>query len=234
MARVWLIRHGESEANAGLVTGKPANIKLTAKGHQQAKQIASAFTNAPSLIVTSPFLRTKETAQPTIERFAIAPSVEWQIQEFNYLADSRRQNTTLEQRKPLAEDYWSRGDINYCDGEGAESFAAMMERVRDLRTKIQSLDNGLNDGFDSGFDDEFVVIFTHGLFMRIFMWSLLANVAEVTSETMKNVKDFLTSFQIANGAILPLQIQPRSPAIWMGQIIDSHLIELKYQKAWED
>lgn len=219
---MWLIRHGESEANAGLQTGEPAKIKLTTKGHQQAQKIALAFTSAPSLIVISPFLRTKQTAQPTIERFTSIPHVEWQIQEFNYLADARRQNTTVEQRKPMADEYWRQGNINYVDGDGAESFAQMMGRIDDLRTKIQRL------------DDDFVAIFTHGLFMRIFIWSLLANVVEVTSETMSSVSAFLSSFQIPNGAILQLQTQSTSEEIWIGSIVSSHLVELNPQKSWED
>ena len=66
MVSIWLIRHGESEANAGLPTSDVALIELTEKGHQQAQKVASAFTQAPSLIVTSPYIRTKQTAQPTI------------------------------------------------------------------------------------------------------------------------------------------------------------------------
>lgn len=220
MARVWLIRHGESEANAGMPTGEPATIKLTAKGHKQAQEIADAFVTAPSLIVTSPFLRTKETAQPTIERFRSAPSFEWQIQEFNYLADSRRKNTTLEQRQPMAEEYWSRGDVNYVDGDGAESFVEMMGRIHDLWTKIRCLEN------------EFVAIFTHGLFIRIFIWFLLVKPQEITSETMSNIRVFLTSFPIPNGAILPLQVQ--SQEIWLGSIMISHLQEFKLQSNWDD
>jgi broad specificity phosphatase PhoE len=212
MAIVWLIRHGESEANAGLPTAEPENIKLTQKGHQQAQQVALFFNEQPSLIVTSPFYRTKQTAQPTIERFSSIPQAEWQIQEFNYLATARRKNTTLAQRIPMAEEYWLRCDPFYVDGAGAESFAQMMNRVHSLQKQIKQL------------KDEFVVVFSHGMFMRIFLWSLLTNSVEDSAQNMRQCRILLDILEIPNGAILPLQIQKSE--IWIGKLITSHLASL--------
>jgi broad specificity phosphatase PhoE len=211
MALVWLIRHGESEANAGFPTDEQANIKITERGHQQAQQVASCFSQQPSLIVTSPFLRTKQTAQPTIDRFSSTPQVEWQVEEFNYLATARRKNTTLAQRKPMAEEYWQRNDPFYVDGEGAESFAEMMSRVYNLQKQIQDI------------KEEFVAIFTHGMFMRAFLWSLIFNSVEVTTESMREVRVSLDFFNIPNGAILNLQTQNQN--IWLGGVLTSHLFD---------
>ena len=69
MIRVFLIRHGESESNAGLASAGPGSAPLTADGHQQAEQIARVLADVPALIVTSPYLRARQTAQPTIRRF---------------------------------------------------------------------------------------------------------------------------------------------------------------------
>jgi broad specificity phosphatase PhoE len=212
MALVWLIRHGESEANAGFPTDEQANIKITEKGHEQGKQIASCFSQQPSLIVTSPFLRTKQTAQPTIERFFSVPQAEWQVEEFNYLATARRKNTTLAERKPMAEEYWQRNNPFYVDGEGAESFAEMMSRVHSLQKQIRDL------------QDEFVVIFTHGMFMRAFLWSLIFSSVEATPKSMREVHISLDFFNIPNGAILNLKTQNQN--IWIGGILTSHLFDL--------
>lgn len=212
MATVWLIRHGESEANSGLPTDDQVNIKLTEKGHQQARQIAVYIEQQPSLIVTSPFLRTKQTAQPSIERFSSTPHIEWQVQEFNYLATARRKNTTLAQRIPMANEYWQRCDPNYVDGDGAESFAEMVSRVNNLKKQIQNLDEG------------FVVVFTHGMFMRAFLWSLLFNDIEASVEGMQQVRILLDLFKIPNGAILKLF--NRNQEIWMNGVQTSHLVDL--------
>lgn len=212
MTIVWLIRHGESEANAGLPTAEPENIKLTQKGHQQAKQIASFITEQPSLIVTSPFYRTKQTAQPLIECFPSTPQVEWEIQEFNYLADARRKNTTLAQRIPMAEEYWQRCDPFYADGAGAESFAEMINRLHNFKKRIQQLEEG------------FVIVFSHGMLMRIFLWTLLINSVEVSAENMRKSRIVLDILQMPNGAIL--QLQTHNNAIWIGELITSHLVDL--------
>jgi broad specificity phosphatase PhoE len=212
MATVWLIRHGESEANSGLPTNDQVNIQLTEKGHLQARQIAISFWEQPSLIVTSPFLRTKQTAQPTLERFPSTPLLEWQVQEFNYLATARRKNTTLAQRIPMADEYWQRCDPFYIDGEGAESFAEMLNRVRSLKKQIQNIDEG------------FVAVFTHGMFMRALLWSLLFNDIEASINGMQQFRILLNLFQIPNGAILKLL--NHNQEIWLSGVQTSHLVDL--------
>jgi 2,3-bisphosphoglycerate-dependent phosphoglycerate mutase len=212
MAIVWLIRHGESEANAGLVTAEVQNIKLTEKGYQQAKQVALSFSEEPSLIVTSPYLRTKQTAEPTIERFPKISQSEWEVQEFSYLATERRKNTTLIQRVPMAEKYWQRCDPFYADGEGAESFAEMINRCYDLQKIISQT------------EDKFIAIFTHEIFMRVFIWLLLTNSVEITPESMRKVQIFLDIFKIPNGGIVKLQTH--NSDIWMSGVVSSHLLDL--------
>ena len=67
MTIVFLIRHGESQSNAGLPTTSPNNVALTPQGRQQARHVADFLKFYPSLdlIVTSPYLRAKQTAEPT-------------------------------------------------------------------------------------------------------------------------------------------------------------------------
>ncbi|SFM19007.1 Histidine phosphatase superfamily (branch 1) [Pelosinus propionicus DSM 13327] len=56
--KVWLIRHGQSTANAGAATENHITIPLSVDGQEQAKQISLSFQETPILIITSPFLRT--------------------------------------------------------------------------------------------------------------------------------------------------------------------------------
>jgi phosphohistidine phosphatase SixA len=44
--------------------------------------VAARWTEVPGLIVTSPYLRARQTAAPTIERFAKVPTEIWPIREF--------------------------------------------------------------------------------------------------------------------------------------------------------
>ena len=88
MVRVWLIRHGQSESNAGLPSLDWRNIPLTELGRRQAERVAEVFADPPRLIVTSPYLRARQTAQPTIDRYPEAAFEEWPVQEFSYLGPS--------------------------------------------------------------------------------------------------------------------------------------------------
>ncbi|KAJ8139581.1 hypothetical protein OY671_007208 [Metschnikowia pulcherrima] len=81
----------------------------TARDHEQARAITANWVEAPALIVTSPYTRTRQTAAPTIARFPDAP-------------------VKTAERMPHLERYWSAADPDYCDGEGAESFRALLRR----------------------------------------------------------------------------------------------------------
>jgi len=71
--RALFVRHGESTGNAGSPCHDLAKLELTEKGREQARQIADEWTEAPALIVVSPYLRAQQTAQPTRDRFSAVP-----------------------------------------------------------------------------------------------------------------------------------------------------------------
>ena len=78
--RATFIRHGQSTGNAGLPSPDLASIALTELGHAQAHAVAAAWIETPALIVTSPYLRTQQTAAPTIARFPDVPVEVWPIE----------------------------------------------------------------------------------------------------------------------------------------------------------
>jgi len=137
--KVTFIRHGQSTGNAGLPCNDLASIELTELGWSQAREVADAWTETPALIVTSPFLRTQQTAQPTIQRFPDVPVEVWPIEEFTYLQPSRWNGTRSSERMPHLERYWRQADPNYCDGEGAESFGTLLRRAEAALTRLAAL-----------------------------------------------------------------------------------------------
>jgi broad specificity phosphatase PhoE len=217
MPTAWFIRHGESEANAGLPTTSPASVRLTSRGRKQGEYIARAFTKQPDRIITSPYIRTKQTAIPTIERFPRSLQCEWQVQEFTYLSPSDYQNTTIEQRRPLAHAYWQRLDPCYEDGEGAESFSQFIYRVQKTLKKLTTL------------EDDFIAIFSHEQFIRAILWTLymgeewIAEFSEL-SEGMECFYRFLKSFSMRNGSIVQLTWEPGKMPV-PGKIRIDHLPE---------
>ena len=72
-AGVHLIRHAESMSNAGYATQDPASILLSERGRMQAVRLAESIAEAPDLIVVSPYIRTRLTAEPLCRKFPLVP-----------------------------------------------------------------------------------------------------------------------------------------------------------------
>ncbi|MFG2249945.1 histidine phosphatase family protein [Spirillospora sp. NPDC048823] len=191
--RVWLIRHGQSESNAGLPTNGPAASPLTARGREQAQRMAAAFTAPPALIVGSPFLRAQETARPTAERFPEVPYEEWPVQEFTFLGGLHAPRTTGAQRRPLADDYWERLDPDYVNEGDGESFRALITRARAF---LERLADRPEDGL--------IAVFSHGLFMKAVMWSLLTGVTDPDVAAMRGFRHFNGTCVVPNCAVVEL------------------------------
>lgn len=151
---IWLIRHGESEANAGFATANPAEIKLTKEGEKQAKAITEQFPRPPALIITSSYVRTKQTAEPTLRRYPQVPCEVWPVEEFTYLASVHGEKSTVQERKPLVNDFWNRHDPRYRDGERGESFAHFIGRVHRVIKQLQHR------------PEDFIVVFSHEQFIQ--------------------------------------------------------------------
>jgi len=158
--KIWLIRHGESVANAKGRTSDPALVPLTQAGHDQANSIVEHFTTAPDLIIKSSYIRTTETSKPLRDKFPHIPCEIWPVHEFTYISPSRCQNTNMTDRKPFVNGYWLRADPDYCDGEGAESFNGFLVRARTTLSMLKSR------------EEKFIAIFTHGQFMCGVKWLL--------------------------------------------------------------
>lgn len=160
--KATFIRHGQSTGNAGVPCDDLGLLELTDKGWGQAREVAESWAETPDLIVTSPYLRTQQTAIPTLARFPNVPVEVWPIQEFTYLQPSRWNGTLSQERKPHIERYWATADPEFCDGEGAESFATLLDRVRENFRRLEGL---AVDGS--------VLIFSHGQFIQAVRMLLL-------------------------------------------------------------
>lgn len=214
MPTVWLIRHGESESNAGLQTLSPVFTGLTKRGIKQAECVSEAFNRSPSLIITSKYVRTQQTALPTIKSFPDAKKDQWVVHEFTYLSWSHSSSMTMQERRPMVDDFWERNDPSYSDGEGAESFIQFMSRVSGVLERLRYS------------EENFIAVFTHGYFMRAVLWLLQAPPCRIDSGSMREFKDRLETVSIPNGAILPVKLRGRDKT-WVGDIIVSHLPQIR-------
>lgn len=206
---IWIIRHAESCSNAGLPTIGSHDNGLSEWGYRQSKCIPTAVKHSPDLIVTSPYLRTQLTAQPLIEQFPHIPIEVWQIQEFTYLSLPLDQPTTPSIRKPLSKAYWDRSDPEYVDGANAESLVQLMERVRTALKQLQQ---------QSGF----VVVFSHGFFIKAMLWQILANPTVIDAVAMGRLLGFSRGFRVPNASILQMEFDSVGIPHW-SSFITNHL-----------
>ena len=160
-AIVWLVRHGESVSNAGGRCATVQSIPLTEVGHAQARRVAQWVPSPPALIACSPYLRASQTAEPTIERFGRrARTEQWPVHEFTHLSPERCRDTSTAERFPWVERYWAECDPVSVDGDGAESFLELIDRVDATIQRLSAL---------TRFP---VAVFTHAMFIRAMLWRL--------------------------------------------------------------
>lgn len=153
-AHALVIRHGHSQSNAGLRTTNLYDVFLTDNGHKQAEHLADFLPHKPTVIIHSPYIRTRLTANPSIARFPDVDVLEWPIQEFTYLNPDKYNGTTHAERKEYTKKYWEELNPEYRDGGIAESFGDLWRRVEKFREDLGKLVPG-------------ALVFTHGQFIRM-------------------------------------------------------------------
>lgn len=155
--------------------------------------MAGYFDVPPSLIVTSPYLRTKQTAQATIERYPDVICEEWAIQEITYLSPAKYRNTSSMQRKPAADRFWQQAEPHYRDGRDSETFTEYIARVKAFITRLKESEQA------------FIAVFTHETVIKTVLWLALNAGIELTPEYMRQFRQFTGSFHFPNCAILQVE-----------------------------
>ncbi len=190
---VWFIRHGESVANAGARTIEAATYPLSDLGFRQAGQLAEALEVEPDLIVVSPYVRARQTAEPAIRRFPNARVEEWRVHEVQYLAPALCMDTTQEDRNGMAIAYWQRCDPHHAEPE-AESFVEFCARVRDA---IESAARRT---------EHRIFVFCHGRVMQAIAWLELTRPAVIDAAAMREFSNFMNGVTVPNCSILQMHL----------------------------
>ena len=205
---LWLVRHGESVANAGGVVHTDfASIPLTARGRLQADAVAAACGQPPVWVGLSPYLRARQTAGPLLARYPAITPIELPVQEFTYLAAGQGLGMDAVARQLLVDAYWSRLDPSYCDGEGAESFAELCERAESFLRTVTDLPS-------------FGVVFTHEQFIRAVLVAATYPGEGPSIGLMRRFFGLRTGLPIPNAAVVRLRRE--GERWWVGGIDTSH------------
>lgn len=208
MNNIWLIRHGECHSNIGDRTTHPATSELTEAGISQSERIADSIEFQPDIIIHSPYLRTLQSAQPTINKFTGVTVDEWPVQEFIYLPHERYLNSTQSERQATVDEYWQRCDPQLKNSDEAESFVEFIER---METIIEKLAHSKGTS----------VVFTHGHVIRAMIWKIITGRLQKDKAGMEQYRSLRQALYIPNAVILKITLD--EPELQMSQLVTSHL-----------
>lgn len=207
MKEITFVRHGQSAANAGGLAMANALIPLTPLGHLHAKTVAPLLPEQPTQILTSAFLRARETAQPYEAKTGGAARVHPLVHEFSTLDHSQIVGLTTAEQAPHIDAYWGAADPAARHGALAETFLEFEERVSGFLNELPTLQHG-------------TVVFSHGMWIALMAWRLLGFTAR-DRPGMQAFRRFQLGFPMPNGAVYRLvqsasghwHVQANEPAI---------------------
>jgi len=220
MHRLFLIRHGQSWTNAGRGNIAPQDVGLTTMGNEQARRIAAFLKDYASLtlMVTSSYLRTKQTAEPTKREFRSVPLEEWDVQEFTYLSPAYFGYSTIHDRRPLVDAYWEQKDPTYEDEDGkdSESFIQFINRVQNF---IMQMNRRLNK---TTLKNENIAVFSHEQFINAVLWYIKYRPTTIDAQAMMGFRNYFHQNRIPNGTIEELKFR-RNQDGWTLEFTEEHL-----------
>ena len=192
------IRHGQSRANVGIWDGEFSQIPLTPIGEEQARLLAESWDFKPSHIIVSPYLRTQQTAAPTIARFPDVPVETWDIHEFTYWDRAYWGATTPEDAYEDVAKFWRVSDPEHRYGAGAEraeSFGDLLRRTETALSRLQALEgNGP------------VLLFSHGHFMQALRHSML-HPEWSAAQKMQSFGEYDDAYKVKNTELMGVELK---------------------------
>jgi len=196
VTRFFLVRHGENEGNAKkLVDGRTLNLPLTEKGEMDSLAAGKAIArkiNQINLLVSSPMIRTRQTATKIIKSFEIAPTIVFDDRlmeryygifeggpEENYTPYEEEEAIAIAKMSTFSE------RLAYREHSSMENYQETYDRMSSVIFELAKQNLGKN-----------IVITTHGN----SIWSLFLGNAE-----QYNTFDDSFKFKIKNGCILVIE-----------------------------
>lgn len=196
MAKIYLVRHGESVANTkGIYQGQTYNTPLSAVGEKQAEALAKYFENIDiDKILASPLIRTKETAQKVANRKHLKVFNTPEIIETNHGQWEGVEKRMIEKRWPNLYQLWLNkpGEVGFPEGE---TFRETEKRVLDWWNNLVNK-NGNR------------LVVTHDNIIRII-------VADVLGIDLNNIWKFqlhpaaVTTIEVESGSLRLLELDDK-------------------------
>lgn len=194
---VYLVRHGQTNANRKHYHQRP-DSSLNEKGHGEAEAVAKILsTFSPTHLISSPFFRTRQTAEYIKKETGLEPQMEEVFTEIHRPLDVYGKPYTS-----LAS-FWYflrwllSGNGTYKDEIHGESYGAFLLRIGDARKLLESLPS-----------DSCVVVVSHAFFINFFVHHICN---EKPLPIWRASFRFLKILAIKNGSITHLTYEKAKP-----------------------
>lgn len=177
LLRLLLIRHGETDWNAGGRFQGQLDIELNEEGRRQAQALAARLAPEPlDVVYTSDLARARDTAQHIIDRQrasgeqnALDLRPDPRLRELNLGDWQGLTYAQIEAQDPERLAAWDADRVNY-RLPGGESLRQVADRVRAVLDDVRQ-----GNGADDGPENQTIALVTHGLTLRILLCLLLSH-----------------------------------------------------------
>ncbi|MDO4897243.1 MAG: histidine phosphatase family protein [Moraxella sp.] len=216
MKKFYLIRHAQSESNAGVAIRPNHAIALTELGNAQACELSDwliAHVPTPNQIFVSPYIRTHQTAQPYLEKMGFYPVVIDDLREFNYLDYERVKDLDFATLIKVADEFWATADKDHTDSSTTDSFVNLVERVVAVREMFDELPDGN------------YIVFTHGMWLGMLMWQMMLGYHGGACPRL---------FQMAKFREFELAVRPKNCEVYLMISNDGHSTITKVRARGDD
>ncbi|WP_322795987.1 histidine phosphatase family protein [Tepidiforma sp.] len=163
MSLLYLIRHGETAANAvGEGLGR-RDVPLSPFGREQAHCLAERFASVPiDAVLSSPLRRALEVSRPIAERHGLAVDIRPELTEMDVGATDGLTSAEIRERFPEFIAAWTGENPAPVRMPGGES-------LQDLAARVLPLAEELLHG-----PDRVIVLVSHNFTLRVLLCLLLA------------------------------------------------------------
>ena len=130
MARVILIRHGETDWSRDGRWQGWRDVPLNDKGHRQARELVEPLAKQhPTHLVVSDLIRTQQTLQPLADALGITPVIDPEVKEIDVGSWAGLSHAEAEERYPEGVARHDAGGTGWEDGETYADIAIRGERA---------------------------------------------------------------------------------------------------------
>lgn len=155
MTTLYFMRHAQSEANLADILASQIDFPLTAKGHQDAEQIAKEFCLQHSInkVIASPLVRAQQTAAPFAKALSLPIENKQMVIEQHLGVFSGKSYAELEDEPDYCHDRSQRW--SWIPEGGGESYSMIADRLMLFFKELSTT------------SEEAVLVVTHAVTMRL-------------------------------------------------------------------